>query len=130
MAAPGLCSCSWALSSGQWGLLSSWGSWASHCGSFSCCGAQTLCAWVVASHRLSCSKACGIFLDHGSNGCPLYWQAESYPLDHQGSPEWLFKSPVLLISLIWKCFVHTKKEKFPGTELLLRSESSGTIAST
>ena len=37
-------------------------------------------------HGLSCSLACGIFPDQGSNPCPLHWQADSYPLCHQGSP--------------------------------------------
>ena len=31
--------------------------------------------------------ACGIFLDQGSNPCPVPWQADSYPLYQQGSPE-------------------------------------------
>ena len=31
---------------------------------------------------------CGIFLDQGSNLCPLHWKADSYPLCHQGSPMW------------------------------------------
>ena len=35
---------------------------------------------------LSCTAACGVFLDQGSNLCPLQWQADSLPLDHQGSP--------------------------------------------
>ena len=30
--------------------------------------------------------ACGIFLDPGSNPCPLCWKVDSYPLYHQGSP--------------------------------------------
>ena len=29
-------------SCGKWGLLSSFSTWASHCSSFSCCGAQAL----------------------------------------------------------------------------------------
>ena len=41
---------------------------------------------VVVAHRLSCSAACGIFPDQGSNPCPLHWQADSQPLHHQGSP--------------------------------------------
>ena len=41
---------------------------------------------VVVAHRLSCSVACGIFPDQGSNPCPLHWQADSQPLRHQGSP--------------------------------------------
>ena len=35
---------------------------------------------------LSCPTACGIFPDQGLNPCPLHWQVESQPLDHQGSP--------------------------------------------
>ena len=30
--------------------------------------------------------SCGIFLDQGLSACPLYWQADSYLLCHQGSP--------------------------------------------
>ena len=32
---------------------------------------------VVVAHGFSCSSACGIFLDQGSNPCPLLWQADS-----------------------------------------------------
>ena len=32
---------------------------------------------VVVAHRLSCSVACEIFLDQGSNQYPLHWQADS-----------------------------------------------------
>ena len=41
---------------------------------------------VVVAHGPSCSVACGIFPDQGSNPCPLHWQADSQPLCHQGSP--------------------------------------------
>ena len=72
---------------------------ASQWGGFSCCGAQVpgmqasavvahglqSAGSVVVAHRLSCSMACGIFPDQGSNPCPLYWQADSQPLHHQGS---------------------------------------------
>ena len=54
---------------------------ASHCGAGSRCAGS-----VVVAHRLSCSMACGIFPDQGSNPCPLHWQADSQPLRHQGSP--------------------------------------------
>ena len=37
------------------------------------------------SDRLSCSTACGVFLDQELSPCPLHWQADSLPLDHQGS---------------------------------------------
>ena len=43
-------------------------------------------ASVVAVHSFSCSTACEIFLDQGLNPRPLHWQADSYPLDHQRSP--------------------------------------------
>ena len=45
---------------------------------------------VIAAHGTSCSAACGIFPDQGSNPCPLHWQADSQPLCHQGSPILLF----------------------------------------
>ena len=32
---------------------------------------------VVVAHGLSCSEACGIFPDQGSNPRPLHWQADS-----------------------------------------------------
>ena len=41
---------------------------------------------VIVAHRPSCSTACGIFPDQGSNPCSLHWQADSQPLRHQGSP--------------------------------------------
>ena len=41
---------------------------------------------VIVVHGPSCSAACGIFPDQGSNPCPLHWQADSQPLRHQGSP--------------------------------------------
>ena len=41
---------------------------------------------VIVTHGPSCSAACGIFPDQGSNPCPLHWQADSQPLRHQGSP--------------------------------------------
>ena len=41
---------------------------------------------VIVAHGPSCSAACGIFPDQGSNPCVLHWQADSQPLRHQGSP--------------------------------------------
>ncbi|KAJ8782454.1 hypothetical protein J1605_010162 [Eschrichtius robustus] len=41
---------------------------------------------VIVAHGPSCSAACGMFPDQGSNPCPLHWQADSQPLRHQGSP--------------------------------------------
>ena len=45
---------------------------------------------VIVAHRPSCSVACGIFPDQGSNPCPLHWQADSQPLRQQGSPHATF----------------------------------------
>ena len=41
---------------------------------------------IVVAKGLSCSMACGIFPDQGLNLCLPYWQADSLPLNHQGSP--------------------------------------------
>ena len=30
---------------------------------------------MAVAHGLSCLEACGISPDHGSNPCPLHWQA-------------------------------------------------------
>ena len=50
---------------------------------------------VIVAHGPSCSAACGIFPDQGSNPCPLHWQADSQPLRHQGSPGVTFKEEKL-----------------------------------
>ena len=74
--------------------------WASHCSGFSYCRAWALSSWasvvvargfqreglVLVVCGVSCSAACGIFLDQGLNLCSLHWQADSYPLYNQGSP--------------------------------------------
>ena len=44
----------------------------------------------VVANWLSCSTACGIFLDQGSNPCLLHWQVDSLPLSHQGKLVYLF----------------------------------------
>ena len=45
---------------------------------------------VIVTHGPSCSAACGIFPDQGSNPCALHWQADSQPLRHQGSSSYQF----------------------------------------
>ena len=65
---------------------------------------------VVVAHGPSCSAACGIFPDQGSNPCPLHWQADSQPLRHQGSPCFF------IVGFFW---THTKRRhvflsSFPG----------------
>ena len=54
---------------------------------------------VVMAHGLSCSEACGIFPDQGSNPCLLCWQADSLPLSCQGN---LYS--VLLYLSLWPFF--------------------------
>ena len=44
---------------------------------------------VVVVQALSCSSACGIFPDQGSNPCLLHQQADSSPMSHQ-SPKGFF----------------------------------------
>ena len=55
------------------------GVWASRCGGFSCCGAQSqgVQASVVVVPGFCCPKAHGIFPDQGSNPCPLHLQVDS-----------------------------------------------------
>ena len=48
---------------------------------------------AVAAHALSCSAACGILPDQGSNPLPPHWQADSQPLRPQGSPVLVFLCP-------------------------------------
>ena len=40
-------------------------------------GLQNMRASVLVAQELSCSVACGIFLDKGSNLCPLHWQVDT-----------------------------------------------------
>ena len=53
---------------------------------------------VIVAHVPSCSAACGIFPEQGSNPCPLHWQADSQPLHHQGSPIICFQGKILQIT--------------------------------
>ena len=64
---------------------------ASHCNGSSCWGVSTLdlVGSVVGAHRFGCSVACGLLPDQGLNPCPLHWQEDSQPLDHQGSPPFM-----------------------------------------
>ena len=100
------CAGSWLLhglfsSCSEQGLLSSCSVRASHCSDFSRCRAQALghpgfsscSSQLYSTGSTVCRsffKACGIFLDRGSNLCLLRCQANSLPLSHQGSPQ-LFK---------------------------------------
>ena len=54
-------------------------------------GLQGMWPSAVAVPRFSCSAACRIFPDQGLNPYLLHWQADSYPLYHQGSLSFIFK---------------------------------------
>ena len=59
------------------------------CSSLQCVGFLwwwLLLLWSTGSRQIgfSYSAACGIFPDQGCNPCPLHWQADFYPLYHQG----------------------------------------------
>ena len=62
---------------------------------------------VVVAHGSSCSAACGIFPDQGSNPCPLHWQADSQPLRHQGSPVILFYCKIHLFRITVQNTAHS-----------------------
>ena len=85
-----LCCYAWTFSScSELALLSSCSAWASHCSGFSC-GSQALGTWAlvltgVVVHRLSCSVAWKVFLDQGSNQCPLHARQILKQWTHQGS---------------------------------------------
>ena len=57
---------------------------------------------VVVAHGPSCSTECGIFLDQGSNPCPLHRQADSQPLRQQGSPKVIFLIFLLFTYSFWR----------------------------
>ena len=58
---------------------------------------------AAMAHRPSCSAACGIFPDRGTNPCPLHWQADSQPLCHQGSPCFMYFESLLLSGAHLNC---------------------------
>ena len=76
--------CVWALSScGEQGLLSP----AVMLGLLLLQSTDTRVRGLDSVARgLSCPEVGGIFPDQGSNPCPLHWQVDCQPLDHQGSP--------------------------------------------
>ena len=104
-------------------MVSSWNKWASRCSGFFCCRAQALGmqSLVVVTLRLSscgtgpiCSVVRGVFLDQGVNLCPLHWQADSQPLDHQGSPtqkNFLTLGRILTCLVIFQIELHIKQAR-------------------
>ena len=71
-------------------------------------------ASVVVVSRLSFgTTACGIFLDQGLIPGLLHWQADSLPLDHQGSPIsifWLFFWGGVTLCVMWDLSCLTRME--------------------
>ena len=65
---------------------------------------------IVVWHGLSCSEACEIFPDQGSNLCLLHWQVDSLPLSHQGSP-WKFHTAFLFCR--WENWASERPSHFP-----------------
>ncbi|XP_059970716.1 proline-rich nuclear receptor coactivator 1 isoform X2 [Mesoplodon densirostris] len=63
---------------------------------------------AAMAHGPSRSTACGIFLDRGTNPCPLHRQAYSQPLRHQGSPSIHFLIFCVFLSIY---YLSTKKVK-------------------
>ena len=56
---------------------------------------------AIVAHGPSCSTACGIFPDQGSNPCPLHWQADFQPLRHQGSPWGYFLKKMIIQDMLY-----------------------------
>ena len=62
---------------------------------------------IVVAHGLSCSTAYGIFSDQESNPYPLHWQADSLPVSHQGSPEFLNLKNSYDIMYVYICIIES-----------------------
>ena len=90
------------------GLLLLWSTGSRHAGFGSWGTRAQLCGT-----GFSFLTACGIFPDQWLNPHPLHWQANSYPLYHQGSP-W-FKS-----SLSWNYIWLEKEDNQCSTSLIIR----------
>ena len=61
---------------------------------------------VIVAHGPSCSAACGILPDQGSNPCPLHWQADSQPLRHQGSPHFFSVVRMFKVYSLSSFYIH------------------------
>lgn len=82
------------------------------CSPVAVCRAATAVAFLLAEmgSRLkilsSCRHmglvACGIFLGQGSNPCVVrYWQMDSLPVDHKGSPQFYPDSNIYHLGGVW-----------------------------
>ena len=61
---------------------------------------------------LSCSEACGVFPNQGSNLCLLHWQADSLPLSPQDSPAPAFLNTLPHWKNVFKKFAHLIGQKW------------------
>ena len=122
----GLCCCAPAFSScGKWGhsssrctgLSLSWPLLLRNKGS-------RLAGSVIVAHGPSCSAACGIFPDQGSNPCPLHWQADSQPLRHQGSPRGYSSLWCMGFSLRWLLLLQSTGSRRMGSVVVAHGLSS------
>ena len=59
---------------------------------------------AIVAHGRSCSAACWILPDQGSNSRPLHWQVDSQPLRHQGSQKLSFICLVKYFFLFFPLF--------------------------
>ena len=83
---------------------------------------------IVVAYGLSCSAACEIFLDQGSNLCLLTWQEDSLTLSHQGSLSMTFwiKSIYLNINTNnWLASLQLSSASLQQTSAGLRTSVSG-----
>ena len=82
---------------------------------------------TIVAHGSSRSVACGIFLDQGSNPCPLHWQADSQPLRHQGSPIYFLDVFVYILNRNFKTTIIKIEVISPSTFCFPQSSFSPLI---
>ena len=82
---------------------------------------------MVVARGLSCSVACGIFLDQRLNLCLLLWEADSLPLRHQGSPICFLIAKIYLnfLSVLCPSFPFVYFYEFPYYHLKKIPERKG-----
>ena len=75
------------------------------------------------AHGPSCSAACRIFLDQGSNLCLLHWQVYSLPLSHRVSLPKCFVLTFLLLSKVLSTTMNSSDSRAePRTQISLKPE--------
>ena len=82
---------------------------------------------VVVAHGPSCSAACGILPEQGSNPCPLHWQADSQPLRHEGSPPSFLRLNNIPLYHVPILFNHSSVDGHVGCFHLLAIVSSAAV---